>query len=493
MRAIRTILTVVAASSLMVLAAPATAGAGVFQYDVENLGPSAQVYIGRLDSAKKTTIRLTRLGVLQHRVDNLSGSTGAWFNHETQPGDVIAVHQYASGDPNLPEPPITPPTDVFTVPQLTAAASDGSPVISGAASDGWEASVYLHHPCPHGSEETLLGARTPGAYSATFPFSALAGSTYSVELNGPSGDEVAIEGRIPGDGRCLHVDAETGMNPTATPYSVRVTNLDSSIGSVRVLLRRGVTVIAEDNDDELELTPGNRPISEDVIEVYRPQDAPTPAYFFVLSKFSGVIDFAGDLVHLRIFDGGLQGAWACRKHSCAPKAERWVDGFHGWGMMNFAEPQGPGRPYDLLETDMYGATFGSADEHVWIDFDLTPGDLVPPIGRLRIGRRLSARKLSRWLSFKLISNEAGNASAKLTARKLPKARSAATRSSVNLASDGRTLVAGSNSLTLTPSKKGKAVFKRLKRKASFKAVLTVTLRDRAGNSSTVTKQVSVTG
>ncbi len=498
MRRIRLSLCLTVIASAIVMAVPFSAGAAaIYQYDVENLGPAGQVAIDKLDTSKKTTIRYLRSGVLLHRVTNAAGPGSAYIAHEIDSGDVIEVYQYPAGDPNLvePPPPGVLPVETFPVPALTINAAAGNQVITGTATDGWDAYVFGQHPCPRGPYDDLVAVRTPGAYSATFAFPMQEGSPTSVELKNASGDEVSRNNRLPGDGRCIDVDALVGISTSTTPFHVEVNGLDPAIGTTRTVLRRSGAALDDDNDDYLSMTTDKRPLPGDVVEVYRPHDAAAPAYTYTLPQFSGVVDANGNLAAIDVEAGSMIQAWACRRHGCSPKDERFSRKFAaGRTMFDFGQPDGASRPFDILSSDYAGGTWSSADERIWIEFELTPGDLVPPVGKPKLGSRLKVSKLRKGLKFKLNSNEPGSVSAALTVPKMPKAGSAAARRPVTIATvAARNVIAGNNTLSLKPTKKGKAAFKRINRGKSVKATLTITLKDAAGNTAALTKNVKISG
>ncbi|MBI4898642.1 MAG: hypothetical protein HY827_09805 [Actinobacteria bacterium] len=484
------------AAVVCLAALPAGAGAAaIYQYEIENLGSGARFQMDKVDPSKRTTVRVMRAGVQQYRLNQVSGSSWAWFNHAVESGDVIEVYQHPSGDPVLPDPPGVPPTETFTVPQLTVSAGAGNPVVNGLADDGWTAYTWLDHPCDSGPSESIVATRTPGAHTATFAFPDMEGGDYSVEIRNALGDEITRNGRVPGDGRCIDIDAHLGVDTSTTPYEVSIDELDNAIATVRTVLRRSGAALADNNDDRLDLTGDKRPLPGDVIEVYRPQDAGAPAYTYTIPSFSGVVDASGDLMALQVEAGAMVGAWSCRTPHCSPRGERWARAVAtGRTTLNFAENQGSGRPFDLFSTDQVGATWISTDERVKITFEPVSGDLVPPAGQLKLGSRLAVRKLSKRLKLKLNSNEAGSVGAVLTVPKMPKKGSAAARKPVTIATvAARSVIAGNNTLLLKPTKKGKAAFKRLTRGKSAKATLTITLKDAAGNMSTLTKNIKIAG
>lgn len=485
-------LTLVSAAA-MAMPAGASAAA-IYKYDISNIGPDAQAYVSGLDASKRTTIRLMRLGVQQYRTNQAAGPSSDWFGEPIQSGDVIEVYQHAAGDPVLPDPPGVPATETFTVPQLGANVIAGNPLITGVADDGWDIYTQLSHPCGPGPREKLLGVRSPGAFSATFPFPPLEGSSYALRATNSTGDKVTLNGRVAGDGRCFEVDAYFGTSTSTYPFEVAVGAIDNAaIPTTRVVLRRSGAAIGDENSDDVNLTVDKRPLPGDVVEVYRPHTAAAPAYTYTLPAFSAVVDANNNMLAVDVEAGSIVGAWVCRRPDCSPDSSRASRVFAaGRTIFNYGESQGDERPFDILPTDVAGAWWVSTDERATIEIDVNPGDLTPPIGKIKLTSRLDTRKLSKRLKYKLNSNEAGSVSSVLSTPKLPKRGSTSAKKPVTLATGTGNVIAGNNTLSLKPTRSGKKAIKRIAAaRKTVKATLTVTLRDAASNATTVIKNVKV--
>lgn len=473
---------------------PAGAGAAaIYRYQVQDLGTGADGDVYNLDSTKRTTIRVMRGITELHRKNQGSGSSSIWFNSAAESGDVIEVYQHPAGDPVLPDPPGVPPTETFVIPPLTVDAAPGNPVVTGAAADGWAVRVLMWQSCEWMATDSRDAIRVPGAYSAQFPFPALAGGGLRVTQTSPVGDLVSRRATIAGDGRCIDIDALLSDSTSTNPYRIEIDGLDPAGPSVRTVLRRAGAALADNNNDTLWLSADKRPSPGDVIEVYRPEGAPTPAFIYTIPSYGAIVDQESNLIAANVEAGSQLGVWACRRNECSVRSERGTRSFGaGRTIFDLGAPFDTDRPYDILPNDLAGAWWVSADEQASLSFDAAPGDLTPPVGRITLAKRIKLARVARKQKFKLTSNEAGRARCSLTIPSTAGRGSSAAARTITLATSKGAVKAGRNTLTLKATKTGKkAIARLLSQQKSVKATLTVTLSDSAGNVSTVVKRVKL--
>lgn len=469
-----------------------------FRYVVPALNTTTTVSVYGLDKSQNSTIRIMRGGVEQDRSDRGSGNSAISFYTPVNPGDVIEIYQPQAATPT----PLTPPTDTFAVPDLTISATAGAASVTGTAPAGWNVFVRRDRAC-NGPNDALPASA--GAYSVAFGSPAAAGEEFSVTAVSPNGDRIGddwpgVRIRIPGDAGCVYVDAQTGFDPfDETPYRVSTWGLDTSvITTTRIVLRRGDTVLGEKNGGtSVDLPPSVKPMPGDVVDVYRPKDAASPAYSWTIPPVYGVFDPGNELVAIDGPASSETGVSPCRRFVCgySPNREA-VDIPAGRTIFSFAAPQGSERTYDLTPETIVSAWWYDAGHQHEFDFDVAVGDLTSPIGRITLARKLTLGRLGKKLKVKLNSSEAGNAVAKLTttpAGRRSGRASAAAKKPVTIASARQVIAAGNNKLTLRVTKKGaKALKTLLKNRKSQSATLTVTLTDNAGNVTTVVKNTKLT-
>lgn len=475
-------------ASLCVLAVamfiPSSAGA--YRYMIDNPGHNSSNTVSAIDPSQSFTVRQTRGGVEQFRTNQPAGAENYYFFREILAGDVIEIYQ-----PQTATPPDSSPVSTFTVPDVTINATAGSPAVTGTAPDGWTAVVTAESPCsgPSPSLSTIAGG---GAYSVTFATPAVTGQSFHLSTISPTGDFVGrwenIRSRIPGDAGCVWADA-TSTAFEERPYHVGVWGLDGTIPSTRLVLRRGGTTIADDNNTQLSLKPDQKPLPGDVIDVYRPEDAGAAAYSWTIPQISGVFDTGNDLAAIDAPAAAEIGVWLCRPLVCSSGGDRGaVDTPAGRSFFDFAKPQGYYRSYDIAPDTVAEGYWYSPNYMQEYDFNLVPGDLTAPGLKISLAKSLKAEKLGKKkLKLKLTSNEAGNATATLALAPAKKGKKA-----VRLASGKGAVKAGRNTLSLKFSKSGRKALKKLiKGGKSRKATVTVSLTDASGNVTTVVKSTTI--
>lgn len=486
MNRLRVSVLVAIATAMLALVGSATASAAItFEVDVNFDGSPAYTEVEGLDPSMRATMRAMRGAVVLDRSDPVN-TDDAEIYAALQPGDVVEIYQYPAADPQLPAIPLIPPTRSVTVPNITAAVSAGSPVVSGLAGDELTVYVTTSNECRQRSV-TVQPARSPGAYSATLPFAMTGQNYYRIHARNASTDEFQFRGRLAGDSGCISVDMSKAGDNSLKPYQIGTSRLDwTASPTARIRLVRAGVEIASYDGTELSLTEAQRPLAGDVVEVFRPKEAATPAYSLVIPSVVGTFDPGNDLTAVDSPGGELLMVYACKPVGCDESydAIRGATSFPaGRTLVDFSTALGLSRPVDILPGDFVIGQFLSSDGLGQVTFDLTPGDLTSPIGKVKLASKLKAKGISKKLKFKLTSNEAGSLTAKLTIPAKKKGKKPAT-----LASGKANVKVGKNSISLKTTSTGKKALKKIaKGKKSVSATLTLTLKDAAGNATTIVK------
>ncbi len=442
--------------------------------------------VSRLDFTKLTTVRLMH-GAAQIARQNLgSGYDRITASGSMVPGDVVEVYQGAAP---FADPPGVAPTETFTIPPMSVGGTPGSSVAVGTAEDGAAVRVRRIRACSEDSD-SVDGARTPGAFNATFAGPIEVGDLLVAKVTQPDGDSVWIQSRVPGDAFCFYVDAGSRSYDyyEQFPYRVAANALDTGVvATTKVLLRRGGAVVAEKDDYQLPLTPAQKPLPGDVIEVYRPKDAASPAKTVTIPPLAGIFDAGSDRAAVNAPASSMVAAEICRAVDCASSSWRSArNTAAGRTIFDFTQDWGWSDKIDVRSDDQALGWWYSPDEHINVSFDLVPGDLTPPAGRLTVAKRLNLR---RKIRLRLRSDEAGVADVALTVPKLPRA---AAKGPVKLATAKATIKNGANTISLKLTRSGRKAFKRIAKSGkSSGATFSVTLTDAAGNASTVTKKTKL--
>lgn len=462
---------------------PSSAGAEtLFRYRA-GINGVVSTEVWRLDTSKTTTVRVMHGATQVVRSNIPAGNEHASVWGGVLAGDVVQVFQGAAYPA---DPPITAPTETFTVPPITVAATVGSQVVSGTAEDGSTVRVRATHQCSE-DNDSMEAVRTPGAFSATFGLPMQAGDWAIATATQPDGDMVVVRSRVAGDAGCLHVDAGSRhfVAFEQYPYRVSANGLDTDgIPTARLVLRRNGAVVAEKDDSSIDLTAAQKPLAGDIVELYRPKDAAAASMIWTIPVLGGVFDAAGDRAAVDAPAASLVEAEVCRADDCAASSWRTArNTAAGRSLFSFREASGWGDVLDIRPNDQAAGWWYSPDERYSVTFDLVPGDLMPPVGKLTLAKRINLRKKIR---FRVRSDEAGTAVATLTTARMP---AAAARKPVRLATANAVIKAGTTTVSLKLTKSGRKAFKRIaKNGKSYAATLTVTLTDAVGNISTLVKK-----
>jgi hypothetical protein len=394
-------------------------------------------------------------------------------------GDTITVRQPSGGAV----------VETYVIPSPTVNAVVGGHELTGSIPAGLVGIVEGDDRCDVSPRAYSIPT---GAFNLAYT-KVLPGEEFSVTAFSPSGDVTAVYRQAPGETPCILVDGGRDINPIpggpapATPYVVQVDHLlDSVSASVRVVLRRGSTVIAENtaDSDQVSKSFAQPPLPGDIIDVYRPKTAPAPTYSVTIPQISSVFDPTVDLLAVDAPASGLILSNPCRVFNCSNDSTRSVrDAPAGRSLLDFRTPQSYNLPLDLRPDDVTNVDYFDPDFTFHYEFPSHPGDLVAPAQSFKLPSKLKiaslVKALKKGYKVKLISNEAGKVKLNLG----------------KLASIAKPVKVGSNTLRLKFSKSGKKQIKKLAAKGKKAKPLAVSLTsvvtDASGNASTIVKKTKI--
>ncbi|MGK2877987.1 MAG: hypothetical protein ACSLFF_05370 [Solirubrobacterales bacterium] len=411
------------------------------------------------------------------------------------PGDTVSVRQ--PGD--------SPgPTEVFTIPDASLNVFTGATVLTGSVPAGWIGSVRGDYRC-----ELPLTVQTVGAGAFSVPYSkVLPGEVVALSLFNPTGDRVELNRHSPGETPCVEVEAilyppsAPGGAVDPSPFEIDVDHLILSVSpSVRLVLRRGSTILADVSEDisYAGINFPTKPLPGDVVDVYRPKTAPTPTFSMTLPQVSGVFDPAVDKVAMKTPAAGMIAAYFCRTYICSGENLRAsLNVPAGVNLLDFSRAQSYYPAMDLRPDDLNAGVYEDPDHTLSYYFEITPGDLVAPTQSIKLAGKIKRSKLikafKKGFKIKLQSTEAGTAKLSLTlppastkSKKKPKKKPR----TITLASATKPVRVGSTTIFLKFTKSGKRALKKLPKKGSRSAVLTSTVTDASGNASTIVKKTKI--
>jgi hypothetical protein len=394
-------------------------------------------------------------------------------------GDTVTVRQ----------PAAAAPTETYLIPAPSINVVAGGNVLTGNIPAGLIGVVEGDHRCDVGSlSYTVPAGAFNVAYSKIIP-----GEQVSVTSFSPSGDETAVVRQAAGETPCISVDGGTVIGPIlggpapVAPNSVEVSHLlDNIASSVRVVLRRGASILADNSadGDSVSKSFAQQPLPGDIVDVYRPKTAPNPTYSATIPQVSSVFDPAAELVAIDGPAAGLLLTNPCRAYNCSNDSTRSArPAAAGRTLLDFKTSQGYNLPLDLRPDDITNVDFFDPDFTFHYEFPSHPGDLVAPTqsfklpGKLKVSALVKA--LKKGYKIKLKSNEAGTA--QLSLGKLAKVT--------------KSVTPGTTTLKLKFSKSGKKAIRKLAAKGRKAKPLSVTLTslvtDSSGNASTVAKKTKI--
>lgn len=450
--------------------------------------PSGEVTIYRLNAAQTRRIIVTPPSGPVFDTGSLaaSGTTYSSVVPSLAPGSTVSVRQPAVS---------ASPTEVFTIPEATLNVVNGATSLTGSVPAGWFGSVRGDYRC-----EVPQVVQTVGAGPYSVPYSTIIpGELAEVSITNGLGDDVSVNRHSPGETPCIDIYAASnpgGIPGGATdpaPFYVEVDHLLPIVAvSVRLVLRRGGAILGDVSEDDTnaDIDLATRPLPGDVVDVYRPKTAPTPAHSMTIPQVSGVFDPAIDRVAMNTPAAGVIRAFFCRAYACPTQNTRSALNVpSGVNFLDYGVSQSTDPAVDLRPDDKISGTFENPDHTLQYSFDVTPGDLVAPVQTIKLAsnlkRKTLAKSFKKGYKVKVKSNEAGGASLTLA---FPKAKAG---KAVTLAKASRNVIAGTTTVKLKFTKAGKKALKKLRKRSSRLATLTSTVTDASGNVSTLVKRTKI--
>ncbi|MBI2690670.1 MAG: hypothetical protein HYX29_01805 [Solirubrobacterales bacterium] len=459
------------------------------------------------DITTSTTMRIRRGSTEIARGSSSAGNTRvSVVSAAMEPGDIVEIYK-----PQLPAgPPSVGPVDQYAIPAIGVAGVAGGMSVNGAAPSGALARVLVGVGCERAGETSLPVIAVGGTFStATSPLAA--GADLQLRIFSGVGDYTELRTAVPGETPCFSAYAypypeQPTLDPeAATPYGVRVANLQESVApNSRLVWRRGAAILGDTTGlggSSIYLKSATQPVPGDVLEVYRPQTAATPSRTVTIPAASAVIDTAASLVaidanlpasYVEVFAGDTSpSSHTSRRVLMALAAGRTL--------VDFNVPQADQRAFPMHPGGRAVISWYSADSAINYSFNAAPGDLVPPQVQAKFKSKLRLSKIKKTISVRLNSTESATGAASLLVAKnlprkgAPKAKPG--KRTFKFASAKLALTPGSRTVKLKLSKAGLKALKRLrgagKSMRPVAATLTLTLTDASGNTSTTTRAMKL--
>jgi hypothetical protein len=486
---------VLAAVSVLALA-PHAGAADVYRYHVTikpatNTGVAeGGVAVWGLDKLKTTTIRLRIGGVWQPATNFVAG---------------VATHSVAAGaiataDQVQVEQPTGTVIETYTVPPAVLTGAVGSDSLIGQAPDSANTVINMIGTCPGAENDDIPVQPQGGSFSARAPLPLRPGDRLSMVVYPGKGDRIVFEDALPGETPCFVVDAfdspvPYGMAPVANPYHVEATGLRKLVATgARIVLRRGATVIADRSEPSATNSIGENfatpPQAGDVLELYRPHTATTPAAAFTVPAIRAIHDPGASLIAIDApAAGSIHGlAWSLYAMFAAERMAFNTPA--GRTMLDFGVDSGPSRAVPLTGVDVVSAVWSSQDRRNEVTVGSAPGDLVAPTVGVRLARRWRASGRTRFFAATLTVSEVATARVALT---LPAKLVTAASKPRRLLDARVALRAGVNRLRLKLSARGRTLLRRLGRRRfpAQTATFTVTATDPSGNATTTARTMKL--
>lgn len=452
-----------------------------------SLTPSGSVQIGRIDTTKTYTVRMTIGGAVQPAVNGGPGDVARFISVPTMgPGDTITMEQ-----------PTGTTIETFTVPNVSMAASAGSPTLTGNAPDGGISYAYYDSTCGSPTNDIFPVGPQGGAFAVTYPQPMQPGDLISLTHFPGLGDKVTFESRVPGETPCLDADAYQyptfpGDTPDAEPFTIRADGLRPSVApGSRLVLKRGASIIVDHTDaaasSSIHKNTGVQPLPGDTLELYRPHTAGAPSAVFTIPAIRSTYDTSNSLAAVDAPAASMIRFRVSSQLSMWQNSRGVVNAPAGRTIFNFALSDGLDPAISIANREIYITDWFSADARNEYTFGASPGDLASPALRLKLASKFKLAKIRTSLSASLTSSELATASIKLT---IPaKLKTAASSKPKTLASTKIAVGAGTTKFKLRMTKSAKKLLKKLKNRkyAAQKATVTVTATDPSGNSATTIK------
>lgn len=453
-----------------------------------SLTPDGSIQVGRIDSTKTYTLRLTLGGVAQPATNHGPGDVSRYVSAPTlAPGDSLTVEQ-----------PTGVTQETFTVPNVSMTATAGSPSLTGTAPDSGQTFATFDSICSLVTDDSYPVRPIGGTFSVTYPQAMTPGAAIRVTHFPGQGDRVVFENRVPGETPCLDVDGYQyptgpGESPDPEPFVIRANDLRPSVTGARLVLRRGGVALVDYTDaaatSSVSKSTGVLPQPGDTLELYRPHTAGSPSYTFTIPAARATYDTSNSLVAI----DAPAAIWI--RMRVATQFQMWqnvraaYNVLGGRTVFNFGVTDGIDPAISLVGREILVADWASADGRNSYSFGAAPGDLAPPVLGLILAKKFKFSKIRSSLSFAFNSSEASTASFKLTLPAKLKTSASSKSKPRTLATAKLSVAGGTTKVKLKLTKSGKKLIAKL-RKDKYPpqtATLTVTATDASGNSATTTR------
>lgn len=452
--------------------------------------PSGSLDVGRLDTAKSSTVRVVRGATTIYTVTNGSGPSTASLTAGTlTSGDKIEVEQ-----------PTGTFQESFTIPDVSISGTAGSPTITGRAPDGMPNSIRYSPSCYAPGAKLFSVPTSAGGFSLTYPTPVRAGQDLDLHVFPGKGDEVEVETLVPGETPCINTriyeySVQIGATPNPTPFGLVIDGLLPSGGTgARVVLRRAGTALVDYSEPSATYSASTstavQPQAGDVIEVYRPHTAPTPEATFTIPAVTGTYDTSNSLLAIDAPASALLRSFVGQTYGPYQNVRTTANTANGRTIQSYAAPQMLGPAVSLSLIDYVSVRWVSTDGLGQYELMAKPGDLAAPALKLKLASKFKLSKLGSSFPLSVTSSEAASAKFALTLpAKLKGAKAGKTKRPVTIASAKLSIKAGTTKVKLKLTKAGKELLKKIRseRLPAQTATLTATASDASGNSGATTK------
>lgn len=448
------------------------------------------VKVSGLDPGQNVAFRILRGAAQQLAVSFGSGqSSQTFFWVGLAPGDKVEVQQPAGSV-----------KETYTIPNVTVGGSAGSAVVNGNAPDGSIAVAHYSGSC-YGWDSDLFPATVQGgSYSINVAKALAPGSLLAVTAYPGKGDEINILDRVPGETVCIEASSflqpnDPGEPPSPQPYSLRASGFRPAVATgARIVLRRGATALVDYTvagaTSSIIKQTGELPKAGDVVEVYRPHTAPAPAATFTIPALSSKYDVSNGLVAVDGPAASFLQTFVGSQFLQSSMSRGATNTPDGRTLFNFSVPQGAEPAMDLANASYMSHSWFSPSGTREFVFGSAPGDLAPPILKLKLASKFKIAKLGSSLPVTITSSEAVATTIQLTLpAKLKTSAAKKPKKPTVIATSTARLKAGTQKVKIKLTKSGKKLLKKIRAQhlPAQTATLTVTATDLSGNAATKVK------
>lgn len=455
--------------------------------------PVGVVTVDLLDKTKTHTLRMRRGDTQLNRGSSPVGAESISLGYPTlRPGDVIEIYR-----PAIPTgAPTVAPVDTYTIPAVSLNYADG--VVSGTVGESTQAQLTYAPSCGTGFNNGLVDLNLVGG-GFTELRQLTRGTYLDLAVFNGSGDVTKIDAAVPGETPCLvaNADKDPFISPNdpgaATPYQIYMYGFSEKIATTLRLVwkRRGdvvhdVSLLSADGT----FRSATQPLPGDQFEIYRPMNAPEPTSVQTLPDVRAIHDADAQLLAI---DGPAADAISTFQTydiageeevslSLAPVAA-------GRTLIDFKSPPpsvrpAPGPSLPGLVTRLDWEAPGGTPRYLFLP---EPGDLKAPGIRILAGRSIRLSRFKKNIRIRVDSTEAVTGELTLTMEPV-RGGSAPLKLAAARVAKG----AGTSRVAVRFTGKGRAAVKRLLKTGKKRtAILTLEVKDAAGNATTSAKKIGL--